>query len=167
MNNPTGRAARRSWRRIGCVLAVVAVLVVAVLGWWLADDSLSDGERQIVGTWRVRWDGSMADLPIEYEFQPDRTCVLRQLDPATGTVIKESAGQTWRRRGDTLVIRSPDGGYAPWWDVTGAGREVREKLTLTADGPGRFRYLGTIEAGRSPAAEPPISGTMTRRAATP
>ena len=149
---------RRRWVRV----TVAALAVAALVLWWTAERPLSGDERALVGTWRFRWNGSPADLPLEYEFRADRTCVVRTLNAATGTVKGVSADQTWRRTGDTLVVRCPEGGYSPWWDLLGEGRAVREVLTLTPDGPDRFRYTGTIEAGWKAGSQPPVSGTLTR-----
>lgn len=102
---PIACASRRRWAFVAFVFGLVAVAGVAV--WWTFHRPLSNGERVLVGTWRIRWDGSSNDLPLEYEFRPDRTCVIRNFDPTTGAITGEMTNLTWRRMDNTLVVRHP------------------------------------------------------------
>lgn len=162
---PVARAGRRRWALVAFAFGVVAVAGVTI--WWAFYRPLLEGERVLVGTWRIRWDDNSNDLPLEYEFRSDRTCVIRNFDPGTGAITREMTNLTWRRTDNTLVVRHPDGAVGPRWDVFGLRRSVCEVLTLTPDGPGRFRYTGEIEAGGMTGGQGVVSGTMTQSRPSP
>jgi hypothetical protein len=162
---PFARANARRWTFL--VLAFGVVTVAGLVIWWAFERPFSNGERELVGTWRIRWDGSSSDLPLVYEFRPDRTCVIRNFDPGTGAITGEVTNLTWRRTDNTLVVRHSDAAVGPRWDVFGLRRSVCEVFTLTPDGPDRFRYAGEIEAGGAPGGQGVVSGTMTRSEPSP
>lgn len=154
-------------RRRKLLAGVLLVLIAAGVAVWLtAFDAPAFEDREIVGTWRIRWDGSAIDLPLEYDFLPDRTCVIRNINPASGATKGATTNLTWRLRGTTLVVTHPAGAVVPRWSVLGLRQQLCEVFTLTPDGPGQFRYQGTIEAGGR-TTQPPVTGTMTRSGPVP
>jgi hypothetical protein len=157
--------AGRRWRGGFVALALVLLAVAAGVIWWTVETPLSDDERKLVGTWRMRWAGDVNDLPLEYEFRSDRTCVIRHFDRGTGAITGVATNLTWRLKGGTLVVRHPDGTVGPRWDAFGLWRSMCEVLTLTPDGPDRFLYTGAVEAGGATTA-PPVSGIMIRSEAS-
>ena len=135
---------------------------MVAVGWWNARDSLSDEERHLVGAWTYQWDSHPEkDLGLEYEFRPDRTCRIRNYDPKTGALISDRSNAKWRLSGNRLTVRHPGAATGGFWHVLPSQRAADEVSILTPDGPGRFRFTGTIEV-RSTPTQPPVTGTMTR-----
>lgn len=152
---------RRNRRRVLTVLSAALVLAVGVFAWRNVTPGLSDGERELVGTWTYRWDGSPNDLPLSYEFRADRTCVVRRFDPRTGAPSGSSEVATWWRTGDELTVRYPRDRPILTRPVQSVFRHLHDVSILTPDGPDRYRYVGTIETGGTPLT-PSVAGTMTR-----
>jgi hypothetical protein len=149
---------RHRRRRFAPIALTLALLIAAVAGllWWTLPGPLTDEERLLIGVWSYRWDGVSRELGLEYEFRPDRTCVVRNFDPITDKLISET-GATWRLSGGRLVVSHPAGRTGLWRLVPGEGA-VEEVSLLTADGEGRFRYTARIDV----AGQFPVTGTMTQ-----
>ncbi len=158
----------RRWKRLTLLVLALAALVLAgaVFAWRNFTPGLSDGERELVGTWKYRWDGHPNDLPLSYEFRADRTCVVRRFDPETGATSGATEIATWWRTGDKLTVRYPKDRPILTWPVRPVFRHLDDVSILTPDGPDRYRYVGTIETG-APALTPSVTGTMTRVAPSP
>jgi hypothetical protein len=138
---------------------LLLTLATAVV-WQLSWSALSDEERHLVGTWTVRWDNAPMGVDLRYEFRPDRTCRILNLNPETGAIVHDSSDQTWRLSDGELIVRRPGAAAGPSW-LPPSRRSVDELFTLTPDGPDRFRYRGVVEV-RSTQKGPPVTGTMTR-----
>jgi hypothetical protein len=151
---------RRRGRR--ALLALVLLLTGAAgIGLWRQfRDPLSDEERQLVGTWSLRWDNAPMKLELRYEFRPDRTCHITSWDAKTGAVYSDLSDQSWRLTGAKLIVRRPGAAAGPRF-LPASLRAVDEELTLTPEGPGRFRYSGVVKVRSTPTG-PPVTGSMTR-----
>ena len=160
--------ARRRKRRLTVVVFALVAVVLAggVFAWRNFKPGLSDGEQELVGTWKYRWDGHPNDLPLSYEFRADRTCVVRRFDPETGATSGASEVATWWRTGDKLTVRYPKDRSILTWPVRPVFRHLDDVSILTPDGRDRYRYAGTIETGATPPT-PSVMGTMTRVAPSP
>ena len=156
---------RRNRRRLLVVFALAAFLAGGVFAWRNIKPVLSDGERELVGTWKYHWNnGSQSAFLPEYEFRADRTCVIRHFDPKTGAPSGSNVVLPWRRTGDKLTVRQPV--VNPAWPVLPLLRHLNDVSILTPDGPDRYRYVSTFEHGGTPLT-PPVAGTMTRVAPAP
>lgn len=160
---PRAETPPKTRRKRWWVLSALALLVLAAAAgwWWTSRTPLSDEERHLIGTWTVRMDGVPMDTLLQYEFRPDRTCLMRNVDAATGAVTADIPGQTWSLSDGRLVVRHPDGAAGSFWHVLPSQRAMDEVWLLTPDGPDRFRYQGTIEIRSTPQG-PPVTGTVTR-----
>jgi hypothetical protein len=152
---------RRKWRVLIAFALLGLLAGVIAVGWWSSRKPLSNEERHLVGRWTFQLDDTPMSVGLEYEFLPDRTCRLRNIDPKTGAILNESPGHTWWLSGNKLTVRHPMAAAGGFWQLLPSQRSVDEVSVLTPDGPDRFRYTGTIEVRSTPTATP-VAGTMTR-----
>ncbi len=155
-------AARRRKLALAALLALLAIAALLVGAWWLIARPLTGAEQAFVGTWEMRPDAvPFSNRRIVWEFRPDRTCVCRHFDRATGAEFGDAggAGWPWRLSGGRLVIDYPE---LPLprrpWDVLGP-RHFAEAFDLTPDGPGRFRFAATQNDRTNPT---PMIGALRR-----
>ena len=95
-----------------------------------------------------------------YEFRPDRTCRVLNLDPKSLRVLNNPKDLKWRLSDGELIVRMPGAAHGPVW-LPPSRRSVDEIIALTPDGPDRFRYTTVVEVRSTPLG-PPVTGTMTR-----
>ena len=128
-------------RRRRLIAAVALAALVLALGAWLwsAAFRLSAEERRLVGTWRPAGGPvqlGAAPVLVEFEYRPDRTYRVRNLDPETGAVVCEWMVR-WRLR---------DGRYQAYWlqnPLDGRGFTHREPAkAVTWDGLNCVRLEG-------------------------